>query len=181
MKTVKFSLNELMSEIDESFIEEVYFHDCNKILKKYSKQKIRQNVFCKTASKHKPLKFTYRTAIIVTVVSVFLCMPVYAAISHLLTSALIDDSNRHLIGTETNDRSYIILKDGVYTNEKGKVVDIEELAKSSSEFPESRIVTNISLVLISSILSSLIASTNETDPCAKLFLFSFIPIKISGL
>ena len=25
MKTVKFSLNELMSEIDESFIEEVYF------------------------------------------------------------------------------------------------------------------------------------------------------------
>lgn len=33
MKTVKFSLNELMSEIDESFIEEVYFHDCNKILK----------------------------------------------------------------------------------------------------------------------------------------------------
>ena len=115
MKTVKFSLNELMSEIDESFIEEVYFHDCNKILKKYSKQKIRQNVFCKTASKHKPLKFTYRTAIIVTVVSVFLCMPVYAAISHLLTSALIDDSNRHLIGTETNDRSYIILKDGVYT------------------------------------------------------------------
>ena len=42
MKTVKFSLNELMSEIDESFIEEVYFHDCNKILKKYSKQKIRQ-------------------------------------------------------------------------------------------------------------------------------------------
>lgn len=140
MKTVKFSLNELMSEIDESFIEEVYFHDCNKILKKYSKQKIRQNVFCKTASKHKPLKFTYRTAIIVTVVSVFLCMPVYAAISHLLTSALIDDSNRHLIGTETNDRSYIILKDGVYTNEKGKVVDIEELAKSSSEFPESRIV-----------------------------------------
>lgn len=139
-KTVKFSLNELMSEIDESFIEEVYFHDCNKILKKYSKQKIRQNVFCKTASKHKPLKFTYRTAIIVTVVSVFLCMPVYAAISHLLTSALIDDSNRHLIGTETNDRSYIILKDGVYTNEKGKVVDIEELAKSSSEFPESRIV-----------------------------------------
>ena len=26
MKTVKFSLNELMSEIDESFIEEVYFH-----------------------------------------------------------------------------------------------------------------------------------------------------------
>ena len=121
MKTVKFSLNELMSEIDESFIEEVYFHDCNKILKKYSKQKIRQNVFCKTASKHKPLKFTYRTAIIVTVVSVFLCMPVYAAISHLLTSALI-------------------LKDGVYTNEKGKVVDIEELAKSSSEFPESRIV-----------------------------------------
>ena len=101
MKTVKFSLNELMSEIDESFIEEVYFHDCNKILKKYSKQKIRQNVFCKTASKHKPLKFTYRTAIIVTVVSVFLCMPVYAAISHLLTSALIDDSNRHLIGTET--------------------------------------------------------------------------------
>ena len=64
MKTVKFSLNELMSEIDESFIEEVYFHDCNKILKKYSKQKIRQNVFCKTASKHKPLKFTYRTAII---------------------------------------------------------------------------------------------------------------------
>lgn len=37
MKTVKFSLNELMSEIDESFIEEVYFHDCNKILKKYSK------------------------------------------------------------------------------------------------------------------------------------------------
>lgn len=83
MKTVKFSLNELMSEIDESFIEEVYFHDCNKILKKYSKQKIRQNVFCKTASKHKPLKFTYRTAIIVTVVSVFLCMPVYAAISHL--------------------------------------------------------------------------------------------------
>lgn len=79
MKTVKFSLNELMSEIDESFIEEVYFHDCNKILKKYSKQKIRQNVFCKTASKHKPLKFTYRTAIIVTVVSVFLCMPVYAA------------------------------------------------------------------------------------------------------
>lgn len=35
MKTVKFSLNELMSEIDESFIEEVYFHDCNKILKKY--------------------------------------------------------------------------------------------------------------------------------------------------
>lgn len=84
--------------------------------------------------------FIYRTAIIVTVVSVFLCMPVYAAISHLLTSALIDDSNRHLIGTETNDRSYIILKDGVYTNEKGKVVDIEELAKSSSEFPESRIV-----------------------------------------
>lgn len=85
MKTVKFSLNELMSEIDESFIEEVYFHDCNKILKKYSKQKIRQNVFCKTASKHKPLKFTYRTAIIVTVVSVFLCMPVYAAISHLFS------------------------------------------------------------------------------------------------
>ena len=43
MKTVKFSLkDELMSEIDESFIEEVYFHDCNKILKKYSKQKIRQ-------------------------------------------------------------------------------------------------------------------------------------------
>ena len=78
--------------------------------------------------------------VFVTVVSVFLCMPVYAAISHLLTSALIDDSNRHLIGTETNDRSYIILKDGVYTNEKGKVVDIEELAKSSSEFPESRIV-----------------------------------------
>lgn len=77
MKTVKFSLNELMSEIDESFIEEVYFHDCNKILKKYSKQKIRQNVFCKTASKHKPLKFTYRTAIIVTVVSVFF---VYACI-----------------------------------------------------------------------------------------------------
>ena len=35
MKTVKFSLNELMSEIDESFIEEVYFHDCNKILKMY--------------------------------------------------------------------------------------------------------------------------------------------------
>ena len=37
MKTVKFSLNELMSEIDESFIEEVYFHDCNKILKRYVK------------------------------------------------------------------------------------------------------------------------------------------------
>lgn len=68
MKTVKFSLNELMSEIDESFIEEVYFHDCNKILKKYSKQKIRQNVFCKTASKHKPLKF--RTGIGLLAVSV---------------------------------------------------------------------------------------------------------------
>lgn len=66
MKTVKFSLNELMSEIDESFIEEVYFHDCNKILKKYSKQKIRQNVFCKTASKHKP----FRTGIGLLAVSV---------------------------------------------------------------------------------------------------------------
>lgn len=47
MKTVKFSLNELMSEIDESFIEEVYFHDCNKILKKYSKQRYVKMYFVK--------------------------------------------------------------------------------------------------------------------------------------
>lgn len=76
MKTVKFSLNELMSEIDESFIEEVYFHDCNKILKKYSKQKIRQNVFCKTASKHKPLKFTYTISTASLIHAVFISFTV---------------------------------------------------------------------------------------------------------
>ena len=47
MKTVKFSLNELMSEIDESFIEEVYFHDCNKILKKYPNKRYVKMYFVK--------------------------------------------------------------------------------------------------------------------------------------
>ena len=80
MKTVKFSLNELMSEIDESFIEEVYFHDCNKILKKIlpNKRYVKNVFLVKQLQNISLLKFTYRTAIIVTVVSVFLCMPVYA-------------------------------------------------------------------------------------------------------
>ncbi len=53
---------------------------------------------------------------------------------------MIHESNQSLVGTEIKDTGYIILKDGVYNNEKGEVIDIEQLSKDSKEFPKSRIV-----------------------------------------
>ena len=66
-----------------------------------------------------------------------------------------------LIGTETNDRSYIILKDGVYTNENGKVVDIGGI---------SQIFIRISLkaeLLKSSLMPNFIPSSIVEIPTDK--------------
>lgn len=138
MKTVTFSLNELINDMDESIVEEAYFN--NYVSRSVSKRRVQQNVFNEIRASRKVSKIRYKTTFVIIAILLFSCISVYAALDSLSSSTLIDDSNRSLIGTEIHDSSYIICKDGVYNNEKGEEINIDKLEKPGNGFPESRIV-----------------------------------------
>ncbi|MDF2905024.1 MAG: hypothetical protein K0R34_345 [Herbinix sp.] len=141
---MKISIADVIQEIDEEIIERMVWDEHNKI--KFSKFRFKWRIM-KELNKQ---SFLYKKLIQTVCFTLFICLLVpitaKAAIYLMLTqSAVVDDSNRSLIGTEITSKNYIIYKNGVYTNADGEVIDLDKLRKAQEGIPENRIIKEIQI------------------------------------
>lgn len=141
MKIYKTTMHELFQELDESFIEDIYFQTESLTMnpsqiKKRVKRKLKENNAGST--------FRFKKQLIYISIMIFTLLPlsVYAIPKIITQSTLIDDSNRFLIGTEIKDDGYIVYDQGVYRNQDGEIVDITDI---SDALKDSRIISSISV------------------------------------
>jgi hypothetical protein len=141
---MKISITDVIQEIDEDIIERMVWDEHNKV--KFSKLKLKWRIM-KELNKQ---AFLYKKLLQTVCFTLFICLLVpitaKAAVYLILThSAVVDDSNRSLIGTEIYSKNYFIYKDGVYTNAQGEVVDLDKLRKAQEGIPENRIINEIQI------------------------------------
>ncbi len=141
---MKISIADVIQEIDEDIIEQMVWDEDKKV--KFSKLKLKWRIM-KELNKQ---SFLYKKLLQTVCFTLFICLLVpitaKAAIYLMLTqSAVVDDSNRSLIGTEIIDNNYIIYKNGTYTNAKGEVLDLDKLRKAQEGIPENRIIKEIQI------------------------------------
>jgi hypothetical protein len=141
---MKVSITELIQDIDQDLIEGMVWDDDKKA--KFSKVKLKWRIM-KELNKQ---AYLYKKLLQTVCFTLFICLLVpitaKAAIYLLLTqSAVVDDSNRSLIGTEITSKNYIIYKNGAYTNAQGEVIDLDKLRKAQEGIPENRIIKEIQI------------------------------------
>ncbi len=142
MKTMRTSYNDVMQELDESYIEELCW------TQKKSRGNSRIHVEKKVWMSINPptyhrLKLQYILGFLLLIMCVS-SLSIYAISSLLKKASLIDDSTRGLIGTEVRDTNYILYKDGKYMDKNGNEIKLDELSEIT-QVPSSRIVKEIEI------------------------------------
>jgi hypothetical protein len=161
---MKISITEVIQDIDEDIIERMVWNENKKA--KFSKLKLKWRIM-KELNKQ---TFLYKKLLQTVCFTLFICLMVpisaKATIYMMLThSAVVDDSNRSLIGTEIFSKNYIIYKNGTYTNAEGEVIDLDKLRKTQEGIPENRIIKEIQIdnYSPSSVIEVVIDKTGENS------------------
>lgn len=139
---MKISITDVIQDIDEDIIEKMVWDERNKV--KISKFHLKWRIM--KALKKQAFLYKRITQTVCLAALICLLVPVTAkTVMNLISlrSQVVDDSNRELIGTQIIADNYIIYKDGVYTNEKGEVVDLDKLRKAQEGIPENRIINEV--------------------------------------
>lgn len=141
---MKILISEVIQELDEEIVERMVWDE--HIRTRFSKHRLKWRIM-KEINKQ---SFLYKKLAQTVCLTLLICLmiPVTAnTVMNLLTmhSAVVDDSNRSLIGSGIISHNYIIYKDGTYTNENGEVVDLEKLRQSQEGIPENRIINEIQI------------------------------------
>lgn len=159
---MKILITDIIQDIDEDIIERMIWGEDDKV--KFSKLKLKWRIMKKLNKE----KFMYKRLVQTVCLTLFVCLlvPVTArAAIHLIRmqSAIVDDSNRNLIGTEIIDKNYIIYKNGTYTNARGEVIDLDKLINDQEGVPENRIINEIQIdnYTPSSIVEVIVDKTGE--------------------
>ncbi|MCI8505278.1 MAG: hypothetical protein HFI67_03720 [Lachnospiraceae bacterium] len=150
MKITKISFYELMEDMEEDFWEAVSSTAISKTTQA-GYRRLPGRKFCiwrkvRTAlfPSHGRLVQIYRLAGLFLVFAVISSVTVYSLSGRITKNTQIDDSNRHLIGTETVSDTYYIYENGKYYDKYGTAVDMEALCQSQDFDPsQSRIVKNM--------------------------------------
>jgi hypothetical protein len=141
---MKISISEVIQDIDEDILEKMIWDEHNKV--KIPKLKLKWRIL-KGLNKQ---AFLYKRLVQTVCFILFICLLVpitaKAAINLILThSAVVDDSNRSLIGTEIIDSNYYIYKNGTYINARGEAIDPDKLINAREGIPENRIINEIQI------------------------------------
>ncbi len=140
MKTVRYSLNELIAESDSEYI----YNLVDKRRVHVSKRRIVKNIHNSIGNFRYRVKIRYRVALIAAAVLLMSSFTVYASVNHIFYAEKIDESNKHLVGSEATG-PHILYDNGVYYNENNEVIDINAALQSSSVIPDNRIVESIDI------------------------------------
>lgn len=137
MKIYKTTMHDLIQQLDDSFVEEIYFQSEPSIP---SSSKIKKRV--KNSLAHTSAPFFLRKKVVFALagILVFLPLTIYGVPQFIQQSAIIDESNEHLIGKETISNNYIIYSNGIYRDQNGEIVDI---TKVPDALAENRIISSI--------------------------------------
>lgn len=139
---MKISITEVIQDIDEDIIEKMLWEEHNKV--SFSKLKLKWRIMKKLNKQAYLYKRLAQTACLLLLIGLLAPITAKAAIHLILThSAIVDESNRSLIGTEIVVNNYIIYKNGTYINEKGEVIDLDKLRKDQEGIPENRIIKEV--------------------------------------
>jgi hypothetical protein len=141
---MKISITDVIQDIDEDIIERMVWEEHNKV--KFSKLRLKWRIMKKLNKK----AFLYKKLLQTVCFTLFICLlvPITAnATSYLMLtrSAVVDDSNKSLIGTEIISSNYIIYKNGTYINAEGEVIDLDKLRKAQEGIPENRIIKEVQI------------------------------------
>ena len=141
---MKISIADVIQGIDEEIIEQMTWEDHKKV--KFSKHRLKWRIMREINKQAFLYKKLFQTACLTLIICFLVPITAKAAIDLILMhSAVVDDSNRSLIGTEIYSKNYFIYKDGVYTNAQGEVVDLDKLRKAQEGIPENRIIDEIQI------------------------------------
>lgn len=140
---MQISIYDEISKLDEGFIEKLNWTDDNEI--QVSAHRINRIVNGRIFNRASRFTGMKRMKVVIICCSLIaVTIPVYAAVMTFLDKSMpIDDSNRHLIGTEVQDDYYIIYRDGQYIDSEGNHVALEELAEPEKDVVPNRIVREI--------------------------------------
>jgi hypothetical protein len=141
---MKISITDVIQDIDEDIIERMVWNEHIKVI--FSKLRLKWRIM-KEINKQ---AFLYKKLLQTVCFTLFICLLVpitaKAAIYLKLThSAVVDDLNKSLIGTEIIENNYIIYKNGIYTNAEGEVIDLDKLRKAQEGIPENRIIKEVQI------------------------------------
>lgn len=139
----KVSLYEAIASLDEDTIEEICWDECNSV--QVSSDAISEDVCLKIFGEKQKKRASHKLVIAVCCFMI-LAIPCYAAVNAILDkAAIVNDENKHLVGTEVTDDYYIVLnEDGTCVDAKGNIGTFEEILSSNSKDAEqSRLVNRI--------------------------------------
>lgn len=133
-------MTDLISKLDENFVEDVCWDDTQAA--NVSVSEIRKKVNAGITIEKRQNHLRFKIAIAVTCI-IIMSVPCYAfVIKHLDRAAIVDDSNRHLVGKEVQSDYYIVYDGEYYTDSYGNsVTEIDDLIDDKPA--SSRLVTDI--------------------------------------
>ena len=135
------ALHNLVLKMDENVVENICWSDKNTV--DVSPADVRTKVRAKVTGEVNHTRKPYKAAIALCCLLV-ISVPCYALVSSILErSAVVDDTNRHLIGKEVQSDYYIIYDgNGTYTDSYGNTAgNIDDLIPDTPA--ESRLVESI--------------------------------------
>ena len=137
----KMNLREAILHLDENIVEEICWNDSNSV--SVSVNKIKKNVHRKLLGRKMFPRMKLAVAVCCLLIMI---IPCYAMVNlNLDEAAIVNDENRHLIGTESKESYYIIIdKDGMARDSQGNYGTLEEVLAMNYKEPEkSRLVKSI--------------------------------------
>lgn len=141
---MKILISESIQELDENVIEKMIWDEDDKVI--ISSFKLKWRIMKALDKRAFLYRRIIRTTCLILLISVLIPITAKAALNLMLThSAVVDNSNRSLIGTEIITKNYIIYKNGTYTNAEGEVIDLDKLRKAQEGIPENRIINEIQI------------------------------------
>ena len=141
---MKILVSDVIQELDENLIEDLIWDKRERA--KVSKFKLKWRLRKKINKKIFWYKLSLNVICLVLIISI-LPITAKAAINFILThSAIVNDTNRNLIGTEITDKNYIIYSNGTYRNSNGEVIDFDKLAKGQNKIADNRISLRLLLL-----------------------------------
>jgi len=141
---MKILISESIQELDENVIEKMIWDEDDKVI--ISSFKLKWRIMKALDKRAFLYRRIIRTTCLILLISVLIPITAKAALNLMLThSAVVDNSNRSLIGTEIIDHNYYIYKNGTYINARGDVIDLDKLINAQEGIPGNRIINEIQI------------------------------------
>lgn len=133
-------MTDLISKLDENFVEDVCWNDTHTA--DVSTSEIRKKVDASITSERRQKHLRFKIAIAFACIIV-MSVPCYAFVTKYLDrAAVVDDSNRHLVGKEVQSDYYIVYDGEYYTDSYGNsATEIDDLINDKPV--SSRLITDI--------------------------------------